>query len=115
MASQPSFGPPIGTPHIAIPLRYVNGSLKVNQQDAIDDLADCVYAVCKTNPGDRAELPDFGLLDPTFGQEPLSMTAAQTQIEQWEPRVAVLINAAPDRYDASIVNAQVNVELQSTS
>lgn len=101
----------VTVPHFSLPLRYVNGSALVNEQDSIDDVADCVYAVCVTNPGDRAELPDFGLVDPAFGQEPLIASAAQNQIEQWEPRAQVLVDMAPDRYDQSIVNAQVNVEL----
>lgn len=103
----------VSIPHLALPLRYVNGSALVNEQDSPDDIADCVYAICKTNPGDRVELPDFGLLDMAFGQEPLSASAAQTQIEQWEPRALVLLDIAPDKYDISIVNAQVNVEGQS--
>lgn len=105
----------VSVPHFSLPFRYVNGSAQVNEQDSIDDIADCVYAVCVTNPGDREELPDFGLVDPAFGLEPLNATAAQTQIEQWEPRATVLIDMAPDRYDQSIVNAQVNVELSTAS
>jgi phage baseplate assembly protein W len=105
----------VSLPHFALPLRYLNGSALVNEQDSIDDMADCVYAICKTNPGERTELPDFGLLDMAFGQEPLSATSAQTQIEQWEPRAQILINLAPDRYDLSVVNAQVNVELVKKS
>lgn len=101
----------VSIPHFSLPFRYVNGSALVNEQDSIDDIADCVYAVCVTDPGDRDDLPDFGLVDPTFGLEPLNASAAQTQIETWEPRASVLIDMAPDQYDQSIVNAQVNVEL----
>jgi phage baseplate assembly protein W len=104
----------VSVPHFSLPLRYVNGSAQVNEQDSNDDVADCVYAVCVTNPGDRAELPDFGLVDPAFGQEPLNASAVQNQIAQWEPRAPVLIEMAPDRYDQSIVNAKVNVELLSS-
>jgi phage baseplate assembly protein W len=105
--------PAVSIPHLALPLRYQNGSAVVNEQDSLDDIADCVYAICVTNPGDRSDLPDFGLLDMAFGQQPLSATAAQTQIEQWEPRAQILIDLAPDQYDQAVVNAQVNVELSS--
>lgn len=97
-------------PHFALPLRYVGGSAVVNEQDSMDDVADCVYAVCVTNPGDRPELPDFGLVDLTFSQEPLATTAAANQIQQWEPRAQILIDAAPARFDAAVVNANVNVQ-----
>lgn len=103
----------VSVPHLALPLRYLNGSALVNEQDQPDDIADCVYAICKTNPGDRIEMPDFGLLDPAFGQEPLPASAIQSQIEHWEPRARTLISAAPAKYDMSIVNAQVNVEGQT--
>lgn len=101
-------------PRFALPLRYKNGSALVNEQDSIDDIADCVYAVCSTHPGDRQELPDFGLTDPTFDQEPLPVATMQIQIEQWEPRATILINSAPDRFDFSVVNAQVNVTLTNS-
>jgi phage baseplate assembly protein W len=102
-------------PHLALPLRYVNGSAVVNEQDSDDDLADCVYAICVTSPGTRDELPDFGLVDPTFSQQPLDATAAANQIQQWEPRVQILIDAAPDRFDGAVVNANVNVQKVLTS
>lgn len=105
----------VSIPHFALPLRYLNGSAQVNEQDSLDDIADCVYAICVTDPGDRTDLPDFGLLDMTFGQEPLSAGAAQNQIEQWEPRAQILITLAPDQYDQAVVNGQVNVELQQSS
>lgn len=101
----------VSVPHFSLPLRYANGSAQVNEQDSIDDIVDCVYAVCVTNPGDRDELPDFGLLDMTFDQEPLPTTAAITQITQWEPRASIVIDAAPTRFDEALVNANVNVAL----
>ncbi|MGZ4530799.1 MAG: hypothetical protein ACXVXP_00435 [Mycobacteriaceae bacterium] len=100
----------VSIPHFSLPLRYTSGSAQVNEQDSLDDIADCVYAVCVTNPGDRDELPDFGLLDLTFDQEPLPLAAAVNQITTWEPRAQILINAAPDRFDAAVVNAEVLVE-----
>lgn len=100
-------------PHFAYPFRYVNGSAVVNEQDSLDDIADCVYAICVTHPGDRIELPDFGITDPTFEQVPIDTGTLQTQIEEWEPRAQVLITAAPDKYDLSVTNAQVNVGVAS--
>lgn len=101
--------PRVTIPHLALPLRYVGGSAVVNQQDTIDDIIDCVYAVCVTNPGDRDEMPDFGLLDMTFDQEPIPTDAAISQIEQWEPRAEVVIQTVPERFDEALVNANVNV------
>lgn len=108
----------VSIPHFSLPLQYRNGSAQVNQQDEIDDIVDCVYAVCVTNPGDRDELPDFGLLDMTFDQVPLPMDAAITQITTWEPRTNIVIQSAPNQFDAALVNANVNVsplQTQGTS
>lgn len=101
----------VSVPHFALPLQYVTGSARVNEQDSLDDVLDCVYAVAVTNPGDRDELPDFGVLDMTFDQEPLQMDAVITQITQWEPRASVVIESAPMQFDEALVNANVNVSL----
>jgi phage baseplate assembly protein W len=105
----------VSVPHFALPFRYINGSAVVNEQDSLDDIADCVYAICLTNPGDRSELPDFGITDPAFQELPLNTTVLQQQIEAWEPRVQLLIDAAPDQYDLSVTNAQVTVELAQSA
>jgi len=101
-------------PHFALPLRYINGSAVVNEQDSLDDIVTCVEAICLTNPGDRDELPEFGLEDMTFTQEPIPTSAAVNQIQQWEPRVQVLIDTSPSQFDAAIVNANVNVQKVSS-
>jgi phage baseplate assembly protein W len=101
----------VSIPHFSLPLRYVNGSAQVNEQDSIDDVVDCVFAIAVTNPGDRDELPDFGLLDMTFDQTPLPIDAVVTQITQWEPRAQLAIQSAPAQFDDALVNANVNVAL----
>lgn len=101
----------VSIPHFTIPLVYTNGQAQVNEQDGLDDIATCVYAICATNPGDRDEMPTFGLTEMTFYQEPLPAQAAANQIATWEPRAQILIDQAPAMYDASVVNANVNVEL----
>lgn len=100
----------VQVPHFALPLRYTNGHAVVNEQDSLDDIADCVYAVCVTNPGDRDEMPDFGLLDMTFDQEPIPAAAAANQILVWEPRAQVLIDVSTTKFDEAVNKAQVNVQ-----
>jgi phage baseplate assembly protein W len=99
----------VDTPHFALPLRYVNGSAVVNQQDTMDDIADCVLAVCLTTPGDRDEMPDFGFDDPTFGVQPIPLSPFLAQIANWEPRATILATEAQDKLDSAIVNANLNV------
>ena len=99
----------VDTPHLALPLRYVNGSAVVNQQDSMDDIVSCVQAVCLTTPGDRDEMPAFGTEDPTFGQQPIPLTALLSQITTFEPRATLLASQAPAKFDAAIVNADIQV------
>jgi phage baseplate assembly protein W len=99
----------VDTPHFALPLRYVNGSAVVNQQDTMDDITSCVLAICLTTPGDRDEMPDFGIEDPTFGAQQIPLAAIVAQIENWEPRATILATQAPDRLDGAIVNANLDV------
>jgi len=99
----------VATPHFALPLRYINGSAVVNQQDTMDDIASCVEAICLTNPGDRDEMPDFGIVDPTFGPTTIPESALLSQIENFEPRATLLLSQSPDQYDIALVNADISV------
>lgn len=99
----------VDTPHFSLPLRYVNGSAVVNQEGSMEDIADCVLAVCLTNPGDRDEMPDFGIDDPTFQQQPIPLAALLSQITTFEDRATLLATQAPDLLDAAIVNADLSV------
>lgn len=97
------------TPHFAFPLRYINGHAQVNEQDSMDDIEACVTAICLTSPGDRVELPDFGIVDPAFGQQPIPTAPLISQIEAYEPRVSILVSAAPDQFDAAVVNVAIQM------
>lgn len=99
----------VDTPHFALPLRYVNGSAVVNQQDTMADIADCVEAVCLTTPGDRDEMPDFGIEDPTFGVQPFALGPLLAQIMTFESRATLLASQAPDMFDAAIANIEIDV------
>ena len=98
-------------PHFAFPLRYVNGSAVVNEQDSIDDIADCVTAICLTQEGERDELPEFGITELTFQQQPVSLAGLLSQIATWEPRAALLADSNPDLVDIAIMNADINVRV----
>lgn len=107
--------PPVsaGIPHFDMPFRYFGGKPVVNEQDSIEDIAACVYAVLVTPPGTRDEMPDFGFEDPAFSQQPLSSAAMAAQISEWEPRASVLVDVAPDALDAAVANANIHVEANS--
>lgn len=96
-------------PHFDLPFRYVGGAPAVNEQGSVDDITACVYAICVTPPGTRDEMPDFGLNDPAFSQQPIPAHVLNAQIAEWEPRVPILVETAPDRLDTAIADANVIV------
>lgn len=89
-------------PHLAIPFRIErNGSAAVIEQDTVDDVAQCVEVLLSTVEGERIELPSYGVPDYLFKVN-FNIPAIMGQIEQWEPRAAVLVSDAPDRLDDMI-------------
>ncbi len=96
-------------PHFDMPFRYVNGTPVVNAQDSIGDIAACVYVIAATEPGSREDIPEFGVTDPTFSQEPVNGSRLLAQVRQWEPRAQLLLDEAPGVYDATITTVNLTV------
>ena len=96
-------------PHFALPFEYQNGAPVVNEQNSDADVAACVFAVCACEPGQLLDLPEFGLTDLTFEQEPINPIEIINPITRWEPRAPVLVETNPDAYDAAIVNAEIEM------
>jgi phage baseplate assembly protein W len=101
-------------PHFSLPFRFAPSQAAVNEQDSIDEIADCVLAILMCPLGFRVELPTFGLADPTF-TGPVDTTAIQRTIDQWEPRAHFALSARPDRLDELITRAQVTVQVRTES
>ena len=73
----------------ALPFRFATPQAAVVEQDSIDEIAYCAYAVLICPQGFRVELPEFGLPDLTFTQQPVNRELIRETIEEWEPRAAV--------------------------
>lgn len=102
----------MATPHFALPFRWERGSVVTNEQHSLDDVADCVEAVLRTRPGDRAEAPDFGIDDPTFDQLPLDLDALVGQVSAQEPRAHLLAEERPDLLDEAVTRARITASTQ---
>lgn len=83
---------PPQAPTLAYPFRVVNGRTQVVEQDSDAELAQSVYVLLATEPGERAEEPSYGLADlaftPTDADEDLE--AIRAAVAEWEPRVGTL-------------------------
>lgn len=87
---------PPETPHFSLPFRFQGNPpvAVMTEQDSVDEIADCIEAVVLTRPGERMELPNFGLRDPTFTG--VSDDDLMTAIERWEPRATIAVEAGWD-------------------
>lgn len=77
-------------PHLALPLRIVNGQAAVVEQDSDAEVLQCVEVVARYRPGDRVAAPDFGVPDQAHQQRGADLVTVADRIELWEPRVRAL-------------------------
>lgn len=90
------------TQRLKWPLDLVNGSFATVEQDSDEDITQCVKAILKHRPGDREDIPEMGVPDPTFGEQPLNLTEAQEVLRRHEPRVDTLLAQDPESVESLI-------------
>lgn len=81
-------------PHLDFPVRIAGNSLAQVEQDSTEEIAASLTAILVTPVGSIAELPEFGVTDPTFGLEADLLTAvteAGRQETRWEPVVREIV------------------------
>jgi phage baseplate assembly protein W len=100
-------------PHFVLPLRFERGAAVTVEQDTSDDIASCVVAVLLCPLGMRAELPEFGALDPTFSMGEVDTDQLATAVRRWEPRADVVFEQEPDLLDALVQHVHSNVAAPS--
>lgn len=100
-------------PHFALPFQFVTPGAIVNEQDSLDEIAACVYAILVCPLGFRVESPLFGLPDQTFAMPAPDLDEIRDAIETWEPRAAALLEERPDLIDELVAHVEVNVQLRS--
>lgn len=82
-------------PHFAIPFRVdSSGAAAVVDQDSFQEIAQCCEVLFLTTPGERIELPEYGVPNQVFLPESLVDTSAlSTAVKKWEPRATALIES----------------------
>lgn len=86
-------------PHFVLPFRVANGAAVVVEQDTTDDVLVCVLAILLCPLGYRAELPDFGIDDPTFSEGFVDLESITRTLAEWEPRADALMTQQVDSMD----------------
>jgi phage baseplate assembly protein W len=100
-------------PHFSLPFRFATPQAAVNEQDSLEEIADCVLAILLCPTGFRVELPTFGIADPTFATPRVDTETLRVSIETWEPRAGVVLDERPDALDQLIDNVEVLLRLRS--
>lgn len=76
-------------PKLRIPLEMGALGLRTVEQDSVDEVAACAYAVLATPRGARLEEPDFGVEEPVFEELPVDTEEWIDALAEWEPRAEV--------------------------
>jgi hypothetical protein len=100
-------------PHFSLPFRFSNGQAAVTEQDSIDEIADCALAVMLCPRGYRAELPAFGIPDPTFSSSLAVVDELRMTVAIWEPRLSALISGELDPVDELIQHVLLRAQVQT--
>ncbi len=100
-------------PHFSLPFRFATPYAAVSEQDSLDEISDCVYAVLVCPYGFRVELPTFGLPDPTFSVPAPDLDEIRDVIDLWEPRASALVATYPDLVDELIAHVEVDVQVRT--
>ena len=56
----------VETPHFDLPFDLTAQGAAVAEQDTVDDVGNCVFAILATHVNTRDYVPDFGTVDFTF-------------------------------------------------
>lgn len=102
------------TPHFRYPFRFGLGADKhalVNEQGSDDEITDAVMVICKTPVGWRDDLPDFGIPDQVFQEQPLKVDDLHAALDQWEDRAAYKV--LTDTNYREMLLARITIMLQT--
>ena len=98
-------------PHFSFPFSFSGSNLHAREveQDSIDDITSCIAAVVVTEIGQRYELPDFGVADPTFIEGGMDPDDLLEVVAEWEPRAILGLEENWD-FDTFTQNLRLTVD-----
>lgn len=98
-------------PHLSVPFRLAPSGayVEVDDQDSPEEVRGCVYNILVTPLGHREELPEFGVVDPTFRTASATLEDVQAAVEQWEDRAPIVFEEDPDYLDVLVRRVRVTV------
>lgn len=101
----------IHPPQFDLPFRLDGNDFATVPQDTEADIMNCVEAVMRYHPGQRAMLPEFGIRDLAFEVQPIDGAALIQAVSQHEPRAEIYVTSETDKFDALWANVTVSVAI----
>lgn len=102
-------------PHFDLPFRFDGDKFAEVEQDTIDDVYNCVLIDLVTPEGVRPDLPEYGMPDLTFMDQPIDPNLITSKIVADEPRAELIIQQQPNAFDELIDEITIDVETGGTS
>lgn len=97
-------------PHFAFPFRFSdNGSASVVVQDTLVEIEQNVKVLVLTDIGERLEVPEFGILNPTFDSK-INTTGLINAAHEWDERAEVLMSERPNFFQVLSRTLLIQVE-----
>lgn len=75
------------------------GRLGTVEQDSDDDIRQCIEAILRYRIGDRFDLPEMGMADPTFEELPIDLAPIREVLDRHELRAHVLLDGGDELLD----------------
>jgi phage baseplate assembly protein W len=91
-------------PHFALPFRFDRGAAVVVEQDSTDEVVGCCLSILLCPTGFRAEMPEYGIEDPTFAQGQVDADNLVSAVRRWEPRADATFTQEPDAADELVLH-----------
>jgi len=85
------------TPHFNFPFRITPHGVDVVDQDTVEDVANCVIAIIATVVGSRDFVPEFGVPNVVFMNQPLGVH--DLIVSQQKPRAVLDVTERVNRED----------------
>jgi hypothetical protein len=98
-------------PHLSLPFRFVGFPYKAaeTEQDSIDEIADCVQAILRTEPGQRMGMPEFGIYEFAFRTAGEDNEHIKRTLRRLEPRADTIIE---EGWDFSSFTQNLRIEVK---
>lgn len=98
--------------HFSMPFDVdpLTGHVREAEQDSVEDVAGCVEVILRTPRGFRDELPEFGLPDPAFKPQEVTIEAMRVAVTEWEPRAVATFEDQSNAFELGVQRIRATID-----